>query len=128
MELGQSCTVSAEAGQRWNHTQVQLRAGHRYRLSATGTWCDRGEPWGPDGHPGDRLVFRLTGWMRRGRRLPWFALLGALDEDPHTIFRIGSQVEVSPPRDGELTCFANDVACMYGNNSGALALTIERVR
>lgn len=127
MELGEIRTSPVEARRRWNHTGIQLTAGHRYLLSATGTWTDWNTTCGPDGHPGDKLLFRVTRRMKRARRLPWFALVGALDEDPDTHFLIGTAAEFTPQRDGELTCFASDVSFMYWNNSGELALTVKRI-
>lgn len=126
MDPGQTCTMSVDAKTRWNHTGVHLQAGQRYRLSAAGVWADRGKSCGPDGHDGDRWVFRLTGCLRRARRLPWFALAGAVGENLDTAFLIGSGTEISPSSGGELTCFANDVSVMYGNNSGSLLLTVTR--
>jgi hypothetical protein len=50
--------------------------------------------------------------------------MGALDCDEATAFRIGSRRTYAPPRSGLLTCFANDLRRMYGNNSGTVTLTV----
>lgn len=110
----------------WNDTGIDLAAGTAYRLVAVGTWHDKSIDAGPDGIAdpvwGQRLAAR---WLRApGER--YFTLIGALDRDPATLFRIGAGTPYTPPRAGRLTCFANDVPGFYGNNSGAVLLTVVR--
>jgi len=50
-----------------------------------------------------------------------------LDCNPLTAFVIGKSQTIAVIDTGVLTCFANDVAFMYWNNSGNLNLQITRV-
>jgi len=70
----------------------------------------------------------------------WFALLGMVSNQrgivdasvnvlDHQSFHIGSGIEgFSPARPGYFYAFANDAWAFYGNNSGALTVTITRVQ
>jgi hypothetical protein len=55
-----------------------------------------------------------------------FFLIGALDSNLESNFRIGSNATVTSSADGELTCFANDIEAMYWNNLGIVELVITR--
>ena len=72
-------------------------------------------------------MLRLAERLRRAPSQQWFALIGAIDQDPSTQFLIGTGCDYRPPRSGKLTCFANDVLGFYWNNKGQLELTVERV-
>jgi hypothetical protein len=118
--------VIVEAARIWNHTHVRLEAGVTYDLVAEGRWVDKVHACGPDGYDSPNLLMKLAEFGRRVRGAKWFALIGALDEDPATAVVIGSRATWIPPRDGELTCFANDWRSMYGNNRGSVTLTVTR--
>ena len=106
-------------------TKFKLEKGRRYVLTATGTWVDAFIPCSADGYwtpPLPALTRRLAA---PGRRL--FTLMGCLAGDPKGAFPIGSYLELVPEVDGELRCFANDVARMDWNNWGAVRLTVRAV-
>lgn len=108
----------------WNKTGVFLGSGERYSMRATGTWYDFGIPCGPDGY--DRWYLRWATGLRRLPAADWFFLIGALDSNLESSFRIGSNATVTSSADGELTCFANDIEAMYWNNWGIVDLIITR--
>ncbi len=111
----------------WAHTGLRVEAGRLYRFRATGTWWDAWIPSGPDGY--DWALLDRSPFTRRVPRARWFELIGAIDTDPATQFRIGTR-GAKPwraPRSGELTCFANDVSFMRWNNFGTVALSMEEL-
>jgi hypothetical protein len=123
---GQTVTVPIDSRLKWNDTGVLLRAGARYEFSATGTWHDRQYATDADGYPSSTLLLKLAEPLRRVRSANWFTLIGAIDRDERSAFRMGSKGVFSAAKDGQLTCFANDTPLTYGNNSGSVSLTVTR--
>lgn len=123
-------TVRIDAREAWTSTGRALRVGSAYEFSATGAWSDGGIDCGPSGFFSvgqgclRACVLRPTERLRVLPTAPWFALIGALDEDPSTAFEIGAGTRYTPPRDGTLTCCANDVPWMRWNNRGYVELTV----
>ena len=128
LSIGESQTVRIEARNPQNHTGLRLDAGQRVRFTATGIWEDNGMPSGPDGNPNPPGYFRLAAWIRPLRHNRWFVLGGDVGGEK---FAIGSGIERTIGRSGELICFANDVRFItrffYGNNSGHVTLTVSRL-
>jgi hypothetical protein len=104
-----------------------LRAGHDYRLDATGRWTDLHQSCEADGYASTSWLFRLFESARRVPGAQWFALIGALDHDRSDRFVIGKQASYRPVVDGELLCFANDLWWTYFNNHGAVELHVTQV-
>ena len=127
MEIGGSAHASVAARPRWVDTGIRLEAGGTYRFAASGSWQDRGIVAGPEGYASPNAVMRFTERWRRVPGAPWFALIGSVDRSRHTLFEIGASASCSPPRDGILSCFANDLSLMYVNNSGTISLTVTRI-
>jgi hypothetical protein len=121
--------VTVRACAHWAATGIHVEAGSCYRLSARGTWWDFYVRTGPAGYRG--RVFEWLGLTKRLRcpEARPFALIGAIDADPATQFVIGNGLSTpwSPPRSGELTCYANDLAGWYWNNWGSIELQVEIV-
>lgn len=119
-----------DARSRWTSTARTLHAGVPYELAAGGAWSDGGIDCGPSGFFSvgqgclRACVLRPAERLRVLPAAPWFALIGALDEDPSTAFEIGAGTTYTPPRDGVLTCCANDVPWMRWNNRGYVELTV----
>ena len=126
MNFGETVTSQIQARIFWNKTGIQVVAGQRYLMTASGCWVDFFLRHGPDGDPSNSWYLRL---FESKRRLPtenWFVLAGALDSNSATAFRIGSRFEYAPQATGELTCFANDVPGFYWNNWGHVTLSVTR--
>lgn len=119
-------------------TGIYLRKDHVYtfRVPKEQVWHDgpylRDIP--PDGNT-RWWYFWLYG-MHSSLRMPferWFCLLGSI-KGGKPYFKIGSFKEnYSPPRDGELICFANDSLWGSGihyskNNEGVLTGTVTRIK
>lgn len=123
-------TVLIHAAERWNNTGIVVSRSRRYLIEAAGSWVDSTIETEADGYSLDELgrfqryVLRLGSRWRRMRGARYFALIGAIDQRDATQFVIGRRYNGSPPADGELTCFANDLWLMYRNNSGAVQLTV----
>jgi hypothetical protein len=124
---GQNVTVTIEAKPFNNLTNVWFESGAVYDLKATGTWFDAGRPSGPNGYPDGNFLQNLASWLRRLPDRNWFILLGVA-EPKNTPFVIGTNAIYQAQQSGQLICFANDVPGFYWNNTGALRLTIARVR
>lgn len=116
-----------EAKSVWTNTGTRLEAGQTYKLIASGEWKDASIPASPAGYESKNFFQRISERLRRMRSAPWFALVGAIDREAQTQFVIGLGCTYSPPRSGELTCFANDVRGFEFNNSGAVDLQVTIV-
>ncbi len=86
---------------------------------------DRDRVCDADGYPSDKFFLYLAQWLRRARGENWFALIGIISGD-RSSFLIGTDRTLIAPASGVLTCFANDVLFMYGNNTGFVELIITR--
>lgn len=125
---GESHRVRIPANEKWVNTEIDLEPGESYTLKAKGEWRDLFTKCTAAGY-----MSRLP-WMviaEKKRRVPearWFELIGAIDDDSASYFRIGLGCEFTPERAGRLVCFANDLMGMYWNNCGGVWLNVERVR
>lgn len=119
-------TAVIDSRQLWNRTGITLEGGVTCEITATGTWIDKKYEAGPDGYDSPNLLMKLAEAGRRVRGAKWLALVGALDGDESTQFVIGRGVRYTPPRTGELTCFANDWRSKYGNNRGSVTVSVRR--
>ena len=133
-------TLCVSAREPWNATGLLLEAGRAYDFTAEGSWRDASIVCDAAGYRSDGgdprplspralsplqafILQRFEGYRRMPA--PWFALIGAIDEDIASAFVIGrAAARVKMPKTGMLTCFANDVPFMYWNNRGCLALTV----
>lgn len=126
--------MEIDSTKRWVRTGVHLRAGSTYRLTANGTWTDLAMTCGPEGYASRDYPNKIASWFlramewtRRVRGANWFALIGVVQSDRRRKFVIGRSAVITPRRDGELLCFANDFLLAYGNNSGSVNLEVEQV-
>jgi len=124
---GDSVTATIQARPRWNCTGIRLKKGTTYSITAEGTWWDAKYKHDPDGHPSQSTILRMWEWARRMRHENWFKLICAQDYDNQTAFPVGRHRQFVAARDGELTCFANDVWIMYWNNTGCIQMTVKGV-
>lgn len=123
----QSINVEIRAREKWNDTGVQVSAGESYLFAATGQWDDASHTCGPDGYPSPNFILRAAERLRRVPAAPWFALIGAVNQDSATTFFIGKGITRAFNGNGSLSCFANDVSFMYWNNRGSVELKITRI-
>jgi hypothetical protein len=121
----------------WFGTGFYLTKGSTYKFEVipkTQTWKDGKllNPFTADG----RMLPHLIG-LYPFIRMPfvkWFALLGCINKNRKTYFKIGTQLnEYTPPEDGELTCFSNDALGFNDyfykhNNEGEIELTITKIK
>ena len=126
MNIGESRTDLVKARRRWNNTGIKLSAGERYAIASEGKWVDWFIPHGPEGDPSDRFYMRAFESLRRMPRENWFTLIGCLNSDITTAFRIGASCTYFAIAPGDLTCFANDVEYFYWNNWGEVTITVTR--
>ena len=122
---GNKETVDIYARKFWNRTSIHLEVGANYHFKATGKWTDLIIETDADGF--QRRYLQPFEAFRRVPTQNWFALIGTVDRMMTTAFLIGKEVTLTPPKSGELVCFANDVSSMYWNNWGRLRLTVTRL-
>ena len=128
MEIGESTTKTILASEKWNDTGIRLVAGEEYHFKANGEWKDSTILCDADGYASPNFFLRASEWLRRAPKERWFALIGTIEQDENTAFRIGIEATMSPKSTGLLYCFANDVSFMYWNNEGEIRLTVSRKR
>jgi hypothetical protein len=126
LDVGARCVARIAAAEAWVSTGVFVESDESYKLTAKGTWRDKTIECGPDGYPSPTRWMRWFEWSRRMRRSKWFALIGSVDRD--ALFEIGLSATLKTTTRGVLVCFTNDTPGFYGNNSGFVTLTIERVQ
>ena len=128
LDVGERALATIEAKKRWHVTGIELVSGHEYHFAATGQWTDRWIECDAEGYDSPNPIFKATAGLRRSPRSRWFALIGAINEDKRTQFEIGTERVLIASASGTLTCFANDLALMYWNNSGCVRLSVTRTR
>lgn len=124
---GESHRVRIAANEKWVNTEIDFAVGETYALKTEGEWRDLLTKSGAGGYTSCLPWMEM---MEKKRRVPeacWFELIGAIDNDSASYFRIGGGCEFTPDRAGRLVCFANDLMGMYWNNFGGVWLSIERV-
>lgn len=127
MQVGESSNALIKARSMWNDTGIILVAGQEYHFRGTGQWRDWTITCGGEGYESPNLFLRLGEFLRRLPQEPWFALIGSIEKDNQTFFRIGEERVFSPSKTGRLYCFANDLSIAYGNNRGSLQLLVTRL-
>ncbi|NTG45241.1 hypothetical protein [Rhizobium rhizogenes] len=111
-------TVSAAA--LWTYL-CDVKKGQTYAFSASGKWTD----WFIDSDANGYERFWLKPFASR-KRMPkekWFALIGVVDKDMATAFKIGTEKVWPATATGKLWCFANDDLSRYGNNKGTIEVS-----
>ena len=64
--------------------------------------------------------------MKRYNKSRWGCLIGCVNKNK-PYFKIGLSAYFKSVETGQLYFFANDAWLFYGNNSGSIEITIERV-
>jgi hypothetical protein len=92
------------------------------------TWIDWDIPCSADGYP-STLLIRPWEWLRRVPNANWLQLIGTVGRSTRPPILIGSQlIDFVPPFPGRLYFFANDLAWMYWNNKGKIAVRLTRTK
>ena|ERR1700680_3137652 len=128
MNVGETALVAVAARERWNDSGIDFAIGRTYDLIVPQgqTWIDWHEPCDADGYASTPWL-RLWEEFRRVRTENWFKLIGTIGRSVNPPIVIGSQLlGFAPPYPGRLYLFANDISCMYWNNSGSINVAITR--
>lgn len=138
-ESGGCFTLWVKAASKWNATGIRLQEGRSYEFEAGERkgWADAGLKstavgWTPEAKAEiakqNWLVRAFIAISRPFRRAPdheWFHLIGMVAEVGDHVFPIGNAATLDVDRSGEFCVFANDLPWKYGNNHGALKLTVR---
>jgi hypothetical protein len=130
MNVGETTYVCVQADKLWNDSGVHVMPGQTYNfvVPENEKWIDWHIPCGAAGYPSTPLI-RPWEELRRVPDANWLQLIGTIDRSAKPPIVIGSKlVDFSPPFPGRLHFFANDLAWMYWNNKGNLAVTVTRTK
>ncbi len=116
----------------WNNTEILFEKGCRYTIYADPpeqTWVDGkifSQTCKANGF--SNVFLNVFSYLKRFRNAKWFCMIGSIDTDENTLFKIGLKIDnYSAPKSGILQCFANDAKKHYGNNSGNINLIVKRI-
>ncbi len=101
-------------------------ADYEFKVGGDQQWFDAQITTTADGY--DRWWLHWARGMQRFADADLFTLIGQVGSDSSSAFAIGTNCRQRAKGNGELFCYANDVASMYWNNSGCVVLTIRRLR
>ncbi|MBI1311217.1 hypothetical protein GC176_07905 [bacterium] len=73
-----------------------------------------------------QLIMKLAAPLRCSASLPWFQLIGRMEQASDLLIPVGTSVIFQAPADGTLTLYVNDVPEFYCNNSGQAKIRIYR--
>ena len=130
MNVGETTYISVQADKLWNDSGVHVIPGQTYDfvVPESEKWIDWHIPCGADGYPSTPL---LRPWeeLRRVPLANWFQLIGTVGRSTKPPILIGSRLfNFLPPFPGRLYFFANDLAWMYWNNKGNIAVRLTRTK
>jgi hypothetical protein len=150
LAAGQSARLTVPADRAWTATGLWLEKGE-YRFTAEGSWSSAGRSCGPAGGASrsgalggllsglERGLRRVLGndraelaFTRRHDDLPWLSLVGSVANAPSpdagdTVIAVGAGTTAEVPAEGYLYAYPNDALGCYGNNSGEITATVERL-
>ena len=125
LQKGDSLVIQAKAIKRFTHTGIKVSRGETYQITATGRWQDAGfEPTDAGGFPPKNAAMRFAIYLKpmpKENYLKLVAKVGGRHEP------IGTSAKVSFKKSGKLILQPNDAVFFFGNNSGALTVTIRRI-
>lgn len=139
-DIVENIQINAEC--KWNDTGVILAKGESYLLKSIGYWYDLGIKTDATGYTTNNkqvpwyswLALNLTSRFRRQPTSDWFSLIGCIGNSEDRCFDIGNVLKTSnntaiikANETGTLYCYANDVSFAYGNNSGYILISIEKI-
>jgi hypothetical protein len=130
--------VQVQAAQLNCPTYIKVRAGEGYRFSFNESvvWVDKTIKCSASGWQAKEVLslfmrpfFAMKEGDRRHADANWFELLGNINRDDTSLFRVCQfcAETMTFDQDGELFMFPNDLADYYDNNRGFLEVTVTRV-
>ena len=130
----QRFTVYAPELYSWSGVRLEKGSVYSFQVPAGETWKDKSIDCGAEGWTSEQLSWLKEAIVRRYeeyRRVPaanWFELIGSIDDDGDSFFRIGNGLDAfRAPESGDLYAFPNDLADKYGNNKGRIEVEIKRL-
>jgi hypothetical protein len=128
MTIGETTYVAVEANKFWNDSGIHVMPGQTYNfiVPENEEWIDWYMPCSADGYRSTPLI-RPWETLRRVPNANWLQLIGTIGRSKVPPILIGSKLmNFSPPFPGRLYFFANDLAWMYWNNKGTIAVRLTR--
>ncbi|NOQ63018.1 MAG: hypothetical protein GQ582_00720 [Methyloprofundus sp.] len=136
LKLNESLNINVDSDKKYNWSGIQLEKDKQYRFEATGIWFDASIECDVTGWKTE-----ILGWVKEelvkrfedNRRCPeanWFELIGAYQDNDHSLFRLGGAadgIDITATETAPLWLFANDLSYKYGNNRGEISLKITRI-
>jgi hypothetical protein len=127
--VGEQLVLRVRAHCPWNDTELEVKQGEEYSVTASGEWWDlifRSDAGGYQPPSWSFLQTLLQG-ERRLPTQPWFVLGAQLLHERGQSFPVGPSGNLRMSSNGRLILFANDVKGFYWNNFGSISVTIRRV-
>ncbi len=99
LQLNETAQIAICARPWWNDTGIRLEADSNYRFfcDPSQQWFDASNPYSADGYPSKNVFQSMTEKLRRAPVENWFVLMGAIDKDSNTTFRIGTRLDSYSP-------------------------------
>lgn len=124
--------VRLQANSPWTRWEGTVVAGERYRISVSETAEVKDASIRVSdctvGIMKPTVVQRAFSFFKRARDLNYMQLVAVINRHPSTVVAVSANpFEFEARQSGTLEFYLNDVPGFYGNNSGELALTIERI-
>lgn len=97
-------------------------------------WNDGGMPATPEGtveseiNLWERLLLKLAAPYRPSAALPWFQLMGHVENAPHLLIPAGNSVVFQAPATGRLKLYVNDLPNDYHDNQGKALIRLYTCR
>ena len=121
--LQEDRTIEILADRGWQSSEIQVEAGKRYQVSATGRFVIGQEA---DGRPWPCEANGVTLQYHRGQ--PIGMLLASVDSDSYAFMSstpVGSGAELTPDRSGTLYFRLNDAPNRLAENQGRVQVTVR---
>lgn len=125
LAINQEETFKIRAFKQWNDTNLEIKAGETYVFTSTGKWFDFFICCDANGYK--RWYLKYAEKKRRAPGELWFALMGSINHGKKQYYQLYSRKPITFEESGQLTCFANDLKCMYFNNWGKVKLVVKRI-
>jgi hypothetical protein len=126
LEINQSQIINLNPSLQWQDTEIDIVAGEKYSITASGEWKDWCKSVSGEGYNYPLLPKKFK--RVPGEKLA--ALMGAVGQTDKGAFLIGKSCEKTFTGSGRLYLFVNDMKIggwFWRNNSGTMKVGIRRV-